>query len=156
MQRRNFQGHLGLDATVDLVPESVKTEDQVALWKDIKAKQENALVLKSSDEIEQYVLSVVKGYFRTTKKASVALDSSLTDHGLDSLDVIELVIQVEDELGYLIDAEKLELFKKPKHFVNFITQMEAYKTENNRLPHEGIYEDFGLKKHFPGLPSLGH
>ena len=156
MQRRNFQGHLGLDATVDLVPEAVKTEDQVALWKDIKAKQENALVLKSSDEIEQYVLSVVKGYFRTTKKASVALDSSLTDHGLDSLDVIELVIQVEDELGYLIDAEKLELFKKPKHFVNFITQMEAYKTENNRLPHEGIYEDFGVKKHFPGLPSLGH
>ena len=98
----------------------IKAGDQVALWKDIKAKQENALVLKSNEEIEQYVLSVVKGYFRTTKKASVALDSNFTDHGLDSLDVIELVIQVEDELGYLIDAEKLELFSKPKHFVNFI------------------------------------
>ena len=156
MQRRNFQGHLGLDATVGLIPQAVKSEDQVALWKDIKAKQDTSLVLKSNDEIESYVLSVVKGYFRTTKKASVAMDSNFTDHGLDSLDVIELVIQVEDELGYLIDAEKLELFKKPKHFVNFITQMEAYKTENNRLPHEGIYEDFGVKKHFPGLPSLGH
>ena len=156
MQRRNFQGHLGLDATVDLIPQAVNKDDQVALWKDIKAKQDTSLVLKSNDEIESYVLSVVKGYFRTTKKASVAIDSNFTDHGLDSLDVIELVIQVEDELGYLIDAEKLELFKKPKHFVNFITQMEAYKTENNRLPHEGIYEDFGVKKHFPGLPSLGH
>ena len=80
------------------------------------------------------------------------LDSNLTEHGLDSLDVIELVIQVEDELGYLIDAEKLELFSKPKHFVNFINQMEAYKKEHSRLPHEGIYEDFGIKKHFPGLP----
>ena len=63
---------------------------------------------------------MVKGYFRTTKKASVTLDSKFTDHGLDSLDVIELVIQVEDELNYLIDAEKLELFSKPLHFVNYI------------------------------------
>ena len=98
----------------------------------------------------------MRNYFRTTKKASVALDSTFKDHGLDSLDVIELVIQIEDELGYLIDAEKLELFKKPKHFVNYISQMEAYKTEHNRLPHEGIHEDFEVKKHFPGLPSLGH
>ena len=74
------------------------------MWKDIKAKQENRLVLSSDDQISDYVLSLTKNYFRTTKKASVALDSSFTDHGLDSLDVIELVIQVEDELGYLIDA----------------------------------------------------
>ena len=91
----------------------------MALWKDSVDKK-NALSLKTNDEIEQYVLSIVKNYFRTTKKASVSLDSAFTDHGLDSLDVIELVIQVEDELGYLIDAEKLELFSKPKHFVNFI------------------------------------
>ena len=113
-------------------------------------------MLKTNEEIENYVLSMVKNYFRTTKKASVNLESSFESHGLDSLDVIELVIQVEDELGYLIDAEKLELFKKPKHFVNFINQMEAYKTEFKRQPHEGIYEDFEVKKHFPGLPSMGH
>ena len=121
MQKRHFQGHLDLDATVDLVPQKVVAGDQVALWKDIKSKQENALVLQSNDEIENYVLSMVRGYFRTTKKATVSLDANLTDHGLDSLDVIELVIQVEDELGYLIDAEKLELFSKPKHFVNYIS-----------------------------------
>jgi len=56
----------------------------------------------------------------------------------------------------LIDAEALELFTKPKHFVNFIAQMEAYKTEHERLPHQGIYEDFNISKHFPGLPSMGH
>ena len=69
------------------------------MWKDIKAKQENRLVLSSDDQISDYVLSLTKNYFRTTKKASVTLDASFTDHGLDSLDVIELVIQVEDELG---------------------------------------------------------
>lgn len=83
--------------------------------------QEHALVLKDKDEVEKYVINVVKNYFRTTKKAKVALDSQFVDHGLDSLDVIELVIQIEDELGYVIDGENLEKFKKPKHFVNFIT-----------------------------------
>jgi acyl carrier protein len=53
-------------------------------------------------------------------KAKLTLESNLRDHGLDSLDLIELVIQVEDELGYVIDAENLQKFQKPKHFVNFI------------------------------------
>ena len=119
MPARNFQDHLNLDSTANLVPQEYKAADQVALWKEHSDKK-NSLSLKTNDEIEEYVLSIVKSYFRTTKKASVTLDSPFTDHGLDSLDVIELVIQVEDELGYLIDAEKLELFSKPKHFVNFI------------------------------------
>ena len=129
--------------------------DQVSLWKEIKAKEEHSLVLKSDDEIEKYVLSLVRSYFRTTKKASVSLDCHLTDHGLDSLDTIEMVIQIEDELGYLIDAEKLELFKKPKHFVNFIAQMEAYKHEHHRLPEDGIHWKFDRNKYFP-LPGGGH
>ncbi len=77
-------------------------------------------MLSSQDEIEKYVLSIVRDYFRTTKKASVTLDSAFTNHGLDSLDAIEFVIRIEDELGYMIDAENLEKFKKPRHFVNFI------------------------------------
>ena len=91
--------------------------------------------MSSQDEIEKYVLSIVRDYFRTTKKASVTLDSHFSHHGLDSLDAIEFVIRVEDELGYVIDAENLEKFKKPRHFVNFIKQLEAYKTEFNKLPH---------------------
>ena len=141
---------------MQLVPQEVKAGEQVELWKDIKQSQSTSLILKSNDEIENYVLSVVKNYFRTTKKASVSLESSFADHGLDSLDVIEFVIQIEDELGYLIDAEKLELFNQPRHFVNYISQMEGYRNEHSRLPHEGIYEDFNVQKHFPGLPSLGH
>ena len=49
------------------------------------------------------------------------MESKFEDHGLDSLDAIELIIQLEDELGYVIDAENLNKFTKPKHFVNFIT-----------------------------------
>ena len=64
-----------------------------------------------------------------------------------------MVIQVEDELGYVIDAENLEKFKKPKHFVNFITQLEAYKSEFHRLPTENVHVEFGIRQAFPGLPG---
>lgn len=49
-------------------------------------------MLKDKDEIEKYVLSLVRNYFRTTKKAKVELESEFKNHGLDSLDAIELVI----------------------------------------------------------------
>ena len=95
-----------------------------------------------------------KSYFRTTKKAKVGLESDLIkEHGLDSLDMIELIIQVEDELGYVIDAENLNKFKKPKHFFNFIMQMEAYRQEFKKLPHEGIHAEFNWREAFPGLPQ---
>ena len=126
------------------------------MWKQQAEDRKNALVLNSSDEIEKYVLSVVRDYFRTTKKAALGLDSSFADHGLDSLDAIEFVIQIEDELGYMIDAENLELFKKPRHFVNYIKQLEAYKTEFNRLPHETEKYNFTLREAFPGIPKIGH
>ena len=74
------------------MPTTYKANEQVALWKDIKAKQDHSLVLKTNDDIKDYVISIVRNYFRTTKKASVSLESQFKDHGLDSLDVIELVI----------------------------------------------------------------
>ena len=77
---------------------------------------------------------MVRGYFRTTQKGFLSLESNLTDHGLDSMDVVELVMQVEDDLGFIIDAENLTRFEKPKHFVNYIVQLEAYKREFHKLP----------------------
>ena len=154
---RTYLKDLGLDsAGLALREEEGTKTKQVELWKAQVDAQKNSLVLKTNDEIEQYVLSITKDYFRTTKKASVSLDSAFTDHGLDSLDTIELIIRVEDELGYLIDAENLEKFKKPRHFVNFIKQMEAYKEEFNKLPHEDTKYSFDFEKAFPGLPKMGH
>ena len=85
----------------------------------------------------------------------MSLDSKFKDHGLDSLDVIELVIRIEDELGYIVDGENLQKFKKPRHFVNFIKQMEAYKTEFKQLPHENTKAKFDFYEAFPGVPKMG-
>lgn len=98
---------LGLDSTSTEVAVGADKKGEVSLWKDIAKSHEHALVLKEKDEIEKYVLNVVRNYFRTTKKGKLTLESNFEDHGLDSLDAIELVIQIEDELGYVIDAENL-------------------------------------------------
>ena len=146
---RSYLADLGLDSqTLAKREADGVTGSEVSLWKEQVKATENALVLKTSDEIEEYVLSITRDYFRTTKKASVTLDSLFSDHGLDSLDAIELVIRVEDELGYMIDAENLEKFKKPRHFVNFIKHMEAYKEEFNKLPTDGTKATFDFEKAF--------
>jgi hypothetical protein len=94
--RRGFVDQLGLESTsTSVVGSTDKGADragEVSLWKDRVKEQDHALVLKDKDEVEKYVVSVVKNYFRTTKKAKVGVDSVFADHGLDSLDVIELVI----------------------------------------------------------------
>lgn len=152
VSQRGFLDRLGLESHSSEVALDAKNAE-VSLWQEKAKQQENALVLKDNDQIQKYVLSIVKNYFRTTKKAKVALDTPFKDHGLDSLDIIELVIQIEDELGYVIDAENLSKFTKPKHFVNFITQLESYKHEFHRLPHEGVHATFGFREAFPGLPG---
>ena len=150
--QRGFLDRLGLEGQGNEVALEGKA-GEVSLWQDKAKSQEHALALKDNDQIQKYVLSIVKNYFRTTKKAKVTLDSEFTEHGLDSLDVIELIIQVEDELGYVIDAENLNKFKKPKHFVNFIAQLEAYKAEFHKLPHEDNDVEFSIHAAFPGLPG---
>lgn len=62
------------------------------------------------------------------------INSVLADHGLDSLDQIEIAMQIEEDLGYLISAETLPVLRDVKHFVNYINQVEAFKKENNQDP----------------------
>jgi len=52
----------------------------------------NSIVLKKKEDIEGYVLQLIKDYFRTTYKSKVTLDSDLHNHGLDSLDYLELAM----------------------------------------------------------------
>ena len=157
-QRMGYLKDLGLDqnAMVARADDGAKSDNNLELWKAQVDSTKNALVLKSDDEIEQYVVSITKDYFRTTRKATVTIDSEFSAHGLDSLDVVELVIRVEDELGYMIDAENLEKFKKPRHFVNFIKQMEAYKAEFNKLPMQDTKWAFSFKEAFPGIPFISN
>ena len=112
------------------------------------------MILKDHEEIERYVISLVQGYFRTTRKQALTLNADLKDHGLDSLDQIELVIQLEDELGLVVDAENLGKFTKPKHFVNFIKHMNAYREEFQKLPHHEVHQSYTFKTLFPGIPFV--
>lgn len=43
-------------------------------------------------------------------------------------------MQLEEDLGYVISAETLPSFSKVKHYVNYIEQVEAFKTANNKAP----------------------
>ena len=151
--QRFYMKEMGLDSE-SLAMIEFKGDGAVDLWKGEVDATKNGLVLKTDDEVENYVLSITRDYFLCTKKASVGLESAFSDHGLDSLDVIELVIRVEDELGYVIDAENLEKFKKPRHFVNFIKHMEGYKEEFGRKPHEGSKANMSVGAMFPGLPGM--
>ena len=146
--QRNFYDKLGLEST-DMVPvKAGKQDDAIEFWREYE-DESNAIALKSDDDITNYVLEISKDYFRTTKKASLGVESLYEDHGLDKYDLIELIIQVEDDLGYVIDPENLTKFKKPKHFVNFIKQIEAYKTEFGKLPTDDTKASFSFKEAFP-------
>ena len=67
-------------------------------------------------------------------KEAVSIHSTLEDHGLDSLDAVELVVRIEDELGYVVPAEALKTFKTTKSLVNYIKQTEDFKKEFNKNP----------------------
>ena len=94
----------------------------------------NALTLKKEEDIESYVVTLLKNYFRTTNKGGLTLESSLLDHGLDSLDSIELSMQIEEDLGYVISAETLPVLNKVKHYVNYIRPVEQFKQEVKKAP----------------------
>ena len=92
------------------------------------------LVLKSKQNIEEYVVSLIQNYFRTTYKSGLTVESSLADHGLDSLDVVELCMQIEEDLGYDIATETLSNFHSVNHFVNYIGQVEGFKETYSKQP----------------------
>lgn len=101
---------------------------------DNELKPVNQLVLRTRQSIEEYVMKTIKEYFRTTHRANLTMSSNLLEHGLDSLDLVEVAMQVETDLGYLIASENLPAFTKPVHFANYIEQVENFKTQYGRNP----------------------
>mmetsp|Transcript_101329 Transcript_101329/g.140740 ORF Transcript_101329/g.140740 Transcript_101329/m.140740 type:complete len:160 (-) Transcript_101329:174-653(-) len=97
-------------------------------------QQRSQLVLKKQEDIDGYVKKLLSGYFRTTNRANIQPENALADHGIDSLDVIELCMQMEEDLGYKISAETLSSFHKVKHFSNYIRQVEDFKNEYKKEP----------------------
>ena len=59
--------------------------------------------------VEAYVLEVVKG-FETVDPLRVSKQSSLSELGIDSLDTMELILDLEDKFGVRINqAEALKI-----------------------------------------------
>ena len=86
------------------------TTSSVQPWVEVEnrlSKLKGELVLTEHSKVEAYAINLVKGYFRTTNKDAVTAESSFKDHGLDSLDSLELCVQLEDEVGYIIEAETM-------------------------------------------------
>lgn len=111
-----------------------KRDDVVTYYQNGQLVTRNALVLKKKEQIEEYVFKMLRDYFKTTNKANMHLESNLADHGLDSLDTVELAMQLEEDLGYKLPTENLLIFYKVKHFVNYINQVENFKETYNRDP----------------------
>jgi acyl carrier protein len=76
--------------------------------------------LASHQEIETYVLRLFKDYFRTANVIKLSLRSSFQDHGLDSLDGLELVTKVEDQLGIQASDDTLRTLNSVAAFMKFI------------------------------------
>ena len=92
------------------------------------------LVLRTRQSIEEYVMKTIKDYFRTTNRNAITMESNLANHGLDSLDTVEIAMNVENDLGYLIASENLPAFSKPIHYVNYIEQVENFKMQYSKDP----------------------
>lgn len=110
------------------------TKDSIMTYQNGELIQRTALVLKSKENIEDYVFKLIKEHFRTTFTDGLVLESVLSEHGLDSLDAIEFAMQIEEDLGYVVPAENLAIFTKVKHYVNFIEQIEFFKQRYNKNP----------------------
>lgn len=86
---------------------------------------------RQSKTISEQPIKMVYHLSYPNQCIGVTAESSLTDHGLDSLDSIEIAMQLEEDLGYVISAETLSQFNKVKHYINYIEHVEGFKKENN-------------------------
>ena len=97
---------------------------QVQPWVEVESrlnKIRGELVLSDQTKIEQYAVNLIRNYYRSTNKDAITKDSDFKEHGLDSIDSLELCVQLEDELGYIIEAETMPKLTKVKHFINALT-----------------------------------
>ena len=135
-RRMVFRSTHHFSSNVEVTPQvkELATGDLTTVYKNGELVTRSALVLRQREQVEEYVLNMIRGYFKTTSKAELNMESNLKDHGIDSLDVIELAMQIEEDLGYQISAENLTIFHKAKHFANFISQTEEFKRVYQKDP----------------------
>ena len=80
-------------------------------------------------QVEEKVLDILKNFDRVKEnpaKPQVTLDSHLAkDLGLDSLDQVEVIVQLEDAFGYEIPDSEYERLNTPNEIVKYIQKRLA-------------------------------
>uniref|UniRef100_A0A6B2LT27 Acyl carrier protein n=1 Tax=Arcella intermedia TaxID=1963864 RepID=A0A6B2LT27_9EUKA len=78
------------------------------------------------NEVQERVLAVVKGYDRVDPEA-VGASSMLRDLGLDSLDVTELVLSLEEEFKVEIPSQQYWKLGSIEETINFFSNCPTAK-----------------------------
>ena len=71
-------------------------------------------------KFEQTVIRIIAEQVAATKPTEITRETKFDDLGLDSLDLIEVIMSVEDEFGIDIDNEEIYDTKTVGPFVEYL------------------------------------
>ena len=76
----------------------------------------------SKEQVEERVFNVLKAFDKvvTTNPAFKPTSTFTSDLGLDSLDVVEVIMAVEEEFGIEISDEAADNFKTPQEVIEYV------------------------------------
>lgn len=76
----------------------------------------------TKDQVQERVFNVLKAFDKvvTTNPTFNSTSTFTSDLGLDSLDVVEVVMAVEEEFGIEIPDEAADNFKTPQEVIEFV------------------------------------
>lgn len=74
------------------------------------------------DQVQERIFNVLKSFDKVATSAPTFNPSSsfTSDLGLDSLDVVEVVMAVEEEFGIEIPDEAADSFKTPQEVIEYV------------------------------------
>jgi len=72
--------------------------------------------------LEEKVIKLVMEQLDVTKEACVPEASFIDDLGADSLDLVELIMEMEEVFGVEIADEELEKFRTVKDVIDFLAK----------------------------------
>lgn len=71
------------------------------------------------NEIAQHIITLIARQLRR-EPSTIQESSTIKDVGADSLDMVEIVIQVEDHFGIQINDEKAEQLKSVQELIDYV------------------------------------
>ena len=84
--------------------------------------------LASADLVEARLRSIAAGILHMQgREEAITLESNLFALGLESLSVVELLTQIEEEFGVIVDVEDLgdDVFENFAGLVRFVKMLQA-------------------------------